>query len=592
MVVCDPNDKSCINRRVYFISDYRRPSPYDKPEAAEASTTVAPPPPTPASEKPRAPVRIAPLKPNVQDLTQAQINKARMIKASRIAYTDDFEAAQTYLDEQSIPYDIDTTLSSKEGLVLVGGDGVTIAYRGTEIRNPVDLSADAMIAVGVEENHPQFKTADEQFKLVQEKYGSPNELVGYSLGGTKAMTLGNKHGIDTTTFNAFTGKNLLASESTATHNVIRTTEDFATLGIGLAGGKKNWEVSSILPHQDKLNPIEAHELSNFTETSARRPGHTETLLKTVQHTGAKAGAVELIDAIKVAQERGQSFTEFVHEFNGRTGQDTLSDGSALSGSRMHRDSKWVKYWQEAKGEGSSAPAFTPAEEAHFDSIPEQESTYDPAIRPKEREVFRQKPAEARAKAIQDAHTKLAKVAEVVDTHTSMHEASASAIKRAVHPVNLGIGLGGGLAAGALMDDVIDRDHKIVEPVRIGVEGAAAGAITEMGAAALVGSALSAGTMGVGAAAGGASYLAGAGASKLTTSVLESAHASKDVSEGVGATVGGGVGGGVGAAAAIGGAALMGAEIGEFGGPVGLAVGTGIGSVIGAAGWLIGKMGGG
>ena len=97
-------------------------------------------------------------------------------------------------------------------------------------------------------------------------------------------------------------------------------------------------------------------------------------------------------------------------------------------------------------------------------------------------------------------------------------------------------------------------------------------------------------VGVGAAAGGASYLAGAGASKLTTSVLESAHAIKDVSEGVGATVGGGVGGGVGAAAAIGGAVLMGAEIGEFGGPVGLAVGTGIGSVIGAAGWLIGKMG--
>ena len=355
MVVCDPNDKSCINRRVYFFSDYRRPSAYDKPEEEEASTVVAPPPSPPASEKPRAPVRIAPLKPNVQDLTQAQINKARMVKASRIAYTDDFEAAQTYLDEQSIPYDIDTTLSSKEGLVLVGDDGVTIAYRGTEIRNPTDLSADAMIAVGVEESHPEFRTSDEQFKLVQETYGPPNELVGYSLGGTKAMTLGNKHGIDTTTFNAFTGKNLLASESTATHNVIRTTEDFATLGIGLAGTKKNWEVSSILPHQDKLNPIEAHNLNNFTELSVRRPGHTDTLLKAAAHESVKRGELELIDAIKVSQEKGQSFTEFVHEFNGKAGQDTLSDGSALSGGRMHRDSKWVKYWQEAKGEGSSAP---------------------------------------------------------------------------------------------------------------------------------------------------------------------------------------------------------------------------------------------
>eukprot|EP00966_Prymnesium_polylepis_P158148 3655313-Prymnesium_polylepis.1 len=83
--------------------------------------------------------------------------------------------------------------------------------------------------------------------------------------------MGNLKGVDTTTFNPFLGRNLVSSKSEATHNILRTTEDFASLGVGLARGKENWEVSSILPHQDKINPIEAHELENFSETSARRP---------------------------------------------------------------------------------------------------------------------------------------------------------------------------------------------------------------------------------------------------------------------------------------------------------------------------------
>ena len=73
--------------------------------------------------------------------------------------------------------------------MLIGDDGVKIAYRGTKIQNLGDVSTDAMIAAGVEEHHPQFRGAEEQLRLVSEKYGVPNELVGYSFGGTKAMTL-------------------------------------------------------------------------------------------------------------------------------------------------------------------------------------------------------------------------------------------------------------------------------------------------------------------------------------------------------------------------------------------------------------------
>lgn len=524
-----------------------------------------------------------PLKPNVTDLTSDQIMKAKMVNASKIAYENGYEEAQAYLDKEGIPYDIDTSLSSKESLVLLADDGVKIAYRGTKIQNVGDVSADAMIAAGVEEHHPQFKNAEEQFRLVTEKYGSPNELLGYSLGGNKAITVGNKYGVETTTFNPFLAQNFVKSNSDVVHNVVRTTEDFASLALGFAKGK--FKVSSILPHQDKINPVEAHELSNFTETSARRPGATETLLNAVAKAGGKAGEYELLDSIKTAQEKGQTFTEFVHEFNGRTGQDTTPDGSSLAGPRMHRNSKWVKYWEESKNEGS--PSFTAEEEAHFDSI-ESEQVYDPSIRPKERESFRNSTQEQRASKIKEAHEHLETLMEAANSHTEMHTASANALKRAVHPTNLATGIAGGVASSLALN-AIDPDHKIEEHVRSGIEGAGAGVATELGMAVLAGGSVAAAPMAIAGVAGGASYLAGSETSKLTTTGLHAAGLGKDASEAIGSTIGGGVGGGVAIGSAIGGAALLGAEIGELGGPLAAAAGAGIGSVIGLGSWAIGKL---
>ena len=593
MQSCEPGDRACENHRRYYQTNFDRPNPYhDTPSTSGDLRSTA----TAGQERKSKPnditphsgsFRIAqPLKPSIRDLSQEQMNKAKMVKASRIAYEKDFEAAQTYLDNEGIAYDIDVELSSKESLVLIGDDDVKISYRGTKISNATDVTADAAIAVGVEQHHPTFKTAEEQLNLVTEKYGVPNELLGYSLGGNKAITMGNLKGIDTTTFNPFLGKNLLASKSEATHSILRTTEDFASLGIGLTRG--NWEVNSILPHQDKLNPVEAHELENFTETSARRPGQTETLLRAVHQAGQKAGELELMDAMKTSQERGQSFTEFVHEFNSGTGQDTTSDGTRLAGTRMHRNSKWVKYWEEAKGVGSSDAAFTAQEQAHFDSIPESDAVYDPAIRPKSRAEFNAKSAPERSKAVAEAHEQLQTVAEAVNTHTEPYKASANLLKRAIHPTNLATGLGGGIAASALMDQV-DKDHHIEETTRTGMEGATAGVMAEMGAAALAGTALTASGAGIAAVAGGASYIAGSKTTEGVTKGLEGIGVDQNVSEGVGAITGGAVGGGVAAGTAIGGAALLGAEIGELGGPFGVAAGAAVGSVVGAAGWLVGKM---
>ena len=534
----------------------------------------------------KIPLRVRPLQPTLKDLPKEQIQKAKMVKASKIAYESGFEEAQSYLDKNGIPYDIDETLSSKESLVLLGDD-VKITYRGTKLKNSKDVRADAEIVSGNEGTNPEFKSAEEQLKIVTEKYGAPSELIGYSLGGNKAMYLGNKSKIPTTTFNPFIGKNLVNSKS-GDHTIFRTTEDFASLGIGFTNSK--WKVSSIHPHQDKLNPFEAHKLENFTETSSRRAGHTETMLQGVNSQGMKVGEMELIDEIQIAQENGKTFTEFVHEFNGKTGSDTNVDGSKLSGSRMHKDSKFAKYWEEAKTVGSSSPPFTDQEVVHFDGIPTSEATYQTGLRPKQREAFRDSNPSERKVILKNEHSKLKTLAETVDVHTEPYKASINSLKRAIHPSNLATGIVGGVAASSLMD-VVDKDHKIADIPREGLEGTIAGITTEIGVAALAGSALSASVLGVGALAGGASYLAGNESTKLITKSLEGAHVDHNVSEALGSTTGGAIGGGVAAGTAIAGAALMGTEIGTMGGPIGMAVGAGVGSLFGLGGYLIGKLGG-
>lgn len=166
---CEPGDRACVNRRRFYQSDFRRPNPYDDVKRGGLNTQR----PTSAGKESdnfdaddhryrASTLRVPrPLKPSIRDLTPEQMNKAKMVEASRLAYEKDFTAAQNYLDKEGIPYDIDVSLSSKASLVLVGDDGVKIAYRGTKIKDVSDVTTDAAIAVGVEAHHPQFKSAEE-----------------------------------------------------------------------------------------------------------------------------------------------------------------------------------------------------------------------------------------------------------------------------------------------------------------------------------------------------------------------------------------------------------------------------------------------
>ncbi|KAL1527396.1 hypothetical protein AB1Y20_016064 [Prymnesium parvum] len=537
-----------------------------------------------------------------------------MVQASTVAYKEGFDAAQAYLDKEGIPYTIDRLHSTQENLVLLGDGDVKIAYRGTDIKNVSDVSADALIAAGGEGIHPHFTNAEDQLRAVTDMYGKPSELLGYSLGGAKAMSMGSQFGIESTTFNPFLGKNLLTTPKTdAVHNIYRTTTDIASVGIGLAnhdnevinkafGGKKNWRVYSIDPHVDAINPVESHELRNFTQVSERRPGATEQIMQRVVNQGTKTGELQLIHDMRIAQEQGNTFTDFVREFS------PADADWALKGTRMTTDSKWVRLWEETmtSGGATSQPIFTQQEKYYFDNVGTSEKQLRIATREAQRKAFASMSEPERVAAIADEHVRMGEVVEAANAHTELHAASVSALKTALHPTNIGSGLAASYGTDMVMEHFVDPEHKIPEVPREAIEGAAAGVVTE-GVGAALGTAASGAALGPVAAGGAVGSVVGAQTSKVIYKSMKDAGVDDTVS-GVTAAAGGGAAGGAAMAAttsatafawgelaaAAGAGAVSGTEAGAVGGggifdEVTVPVGAAIGTVIGIASYLFGKL---
>jgi hypothetical protein len=222
------------------------------------------------SQKPKQPYVPQRQKPNISSLDDAAIEKANLVKASRIAYESNFDKAQAHLDENNIPYTIDKNLSNTEGLVLKNNNTneIKVAYRGTKWGNSSDIVANGKIFGNAESTDAQFKTAKDQIKAVTEKYSQlPDELLGYSRGGSIAITQGNDFGIKTTTFNPLLNGNMVAKGDQGLHSIIRTTEDPVSVGTAFGTFK---DVKSIYPKTDTINPVEAHTLDQFVDNNSAR----------------------------------------------------------------------------------------------------------------------------------------------------------------------------------------------------------------------------------------------------------------------------------------------------------------------------------
>ena len=181
-----------------------------------------------------------------------------------------------------------------------------VSFRGTNtsykrpIQSVKDLVSDIKIISGTEQygGEGDLQTGRNLIQSAIDKYGGNKEnmeIVGHSLGGAKALLLGDEFGINTTTFNPLIGYNSMKASTTNTqHNLFRTTEDISSLGAGFATEKKNWNVKSILPKKISLDPREAHRLTNFLDNKGRHTGTSplETKINNVFEAGKRKAQVE------------------------------------------------------------------------------------------------------------------------------------------------------------------------------------------------------------------------------------------------------------------------------------------------------------
>ena len=240
------------------------------------------------------------VKSNIDSVPVEVRQKAQMAKASGIAHdSDNFTDAQDYLKQMEVPYKIDQELSNQDSLVLVGeetGD-IKVAYRGTKYKNLEDIKGNASIAFGADEGSPQYNRAMEQMNKIKDKYKVlPDELVGFSKGSAIGMRMGEKFGIDTTSFNPFLGKGLINAVGNSKNTIYRTATDFASMGVALKGSNPNYDIKVIDAVKDSISPLKAHSLDNFIDSTNVRYNSDEMVKAgaKVQKIAMKHGEAQVI----------------------------------------------------------------------------------------------------------------------------------------------------------------------------------------------------------------------------------------------------------------------------------------------------------
>lgn len=232
-----------------------------------------------------------PVKANISSLTPERLEQATMVEASKVAYQYGFKEANKFLVSKGVPYYINENLSTHESLVLVKpqqtGSIIKIVYRGTDPKNMVDLASDIAITKGLDRVLPQYNRGDAQLRKVIAEYGKPNELIGFSLGGNRAISLGSTYKIPVQAFNPFIAgnviKDLRSQFGIENVNITRTSDDIASLGLSFTKAR-NIEV--INPLTDSINPIESHALRNFLSNETRAvPNVNLTSAKATSITG-------------------------------------------------------------------------------------------------------------------------------------------------------------------------------------------------------------------------------------------------------------------------------------------------------------------
>jgi hypothetical protein len=241
--------------------------------------------------------------------------KAKMIEASKVFHNSggDLNKAQQILDQFNIPYQIDSELSNKNGLIIHNAEtGDTKAvFRGTRISNLDDLYTDGLIIAGQETaDTPQFKEAENMVTQAQEKYGIVNEGLGYSKGSALNIQTAERTGIPrTTNFNPLIGYSMTNPKTqNSQHQMWRTTEDIPSLGMSFLADKGNVEARVVRPKAGSITPKAAHDLNQFYGDEIRvTESELQKSMEKIGTTSGRHGEADMLSKM-LSDTEGSKYT--------------------------------------------------------------------------------------------------------------------------------------------------------------------------------------------------------------------------------------------------------------------------------------------
>ena len=326
-------------------------------------------------------------RPNAKNISRVDAQRARLVKAARLAYMndDDFASAQAYLDNEVGPgFIIDKDLSKMTDTSIVvktPEGGTEIAIRGSQIFdkfNPADMKANARMLVGAQGTDPQFNSLSDQYEASVNKHGSVDMVSGHSKGAGQAMLLGDKFDVATTSFNPLVPQKVMAGDISTTkpQKVWRTTKDTPSLGLGLSKNvNANYDVQAIRPlkrtGETTYNPIKligkdeyhSHKLDNFTSPRDEKlidmsPSDLDILAMKQAGNGRKmnelAQAEQMIKDIKMGKTYSESYFDLQNK-SVTSGDVGLVNGKPLiqhqspTQTRHIEDKGLAKFWKALGG---------------------------------------------------------------------------------------------------------------------------------------------------------------------------------------------------------------------------------------------------
>ena len=417
-------------------------------------------------------------KPNTTKVPKAARQRAILNKASSIYNrTKSEQATNQYLASQGVNnYVIDYGLSSPDALVAINTNNnqATLAFRGSQNTNDWLENAE-VFHQNDPTNSSYVRRIDNLLSTVRENY-DVEHLTGFSKGAGGAITLGDKHNIETTTFSPYISPANVKTTSNNRHQMYLTTEDFASiLAHPFRAKNPNVELNILDPlmEYDTLNPKSTHDEENYIKTDARRSSHDAHLINKANQASKAYAELEYNRAAQQHINQGKSFTEFVRSID--TADVNILDDKLSS--RIFRNGLQHQVWKENGGQLKMSERF------HLTSAPDSSHKFATTAQQRKSHLSAH-PNEQHAmmKALQEHH-------EQTLQELTAHEAERQPFREALLKANEGrkaLGVSargaavGGLTAlaGFAADEALDKyGIKIHEDLKAPLYGATAGFLT-------------------------------------------------------------------------------------------------------------------